>query len=1120
MVDPVRSEEPQCHACPLNGERIRASVPMRTDLAIVGEAPGRQEIRNGVPFIGPAGNLLNLTLAEFGVKREEVFVTNVVLCRPVDAEGKDAPPPAAAIQACSGRLKAELAAVRPKVTIAVGNTAAQTLLNTKQGITKVHGAVEYSSEYGCHIMPTYHPAAVLHGAHGFFDDIYDEFQRAIQFVRGDIPLPGEYNPPWTFVQEPELADAVLAGLESRADRAWRDRKQLKLSYDTESKPDHDQVRPLEDEFLMFQISDGEHSWSFRVPKIFAAIKERLSRLLSHSAIAWIMHNMTYDQQVSKYNVGVMVAPHLARDTMVLGLGLTERGEQVGLKAMSRRYLNAPFYEKELEEPCEEHGNKYSWKKGPQCECNWWALAKYGAFDAYNTWWLDEIVPPLVKAEGTMDLCNQLLLPAQDAFATLPGTLCDVAYAQGLETEWLPIIEAAESAIQEYAVSQGFPRDPSVVGAQNRGIPCPECIDDEVLAEWTPGPERKGWRQELIDLGFPDDSCKRCMKRRFVLVPDHRLNVRSPKQLHHLCLTRGHRITLASGQTKPIERLKVGDELLGFNEETGELEPTRVTRALSRVATDLIRVHFASGRAIQCTRDHPLHVPKRGGWIAAEELVLGDEVHELSDWSARGRIIHAPYGRCESCGEWVPSLEKDHRNALGEGGRNTPSNLQWLCIDCHSNKSREEQARMRKAYWNSASPERRAELSLSMQQGWSRRLSNGDAVISVEAGEESMRVYNISCAPHANYFARGLLLHNCFDLLRMPTPAGKRSVDENFFKYNAAHKMTELMLALREKDHLLRNYIRGISDDVWSDGLLHPDFLLFGTVTGRLSIRNPPMQTLPKWGTSPELAKMIRRMIVAKHCPRHVNVPFDEDMSWCLDCFSIVDIDYKNLELFVAHHYSGDPNLLHALTVADFHTMTASAIFEKPYEAVTGGDRFQSKFVTFGIAYGRQAYSLAQGELKSITGGNERLAQAYIDRFWGLYPQYKEMYDSWKYDAVNKGELRTPVGRVRRWKLITPQLIGHIENQAVNFPIQSLASDTCLFALIQLNRELPKRGWGDVLFTVHDSLVLQIQNRHLEEAIPYICHTMTHPPYETETPFAVEVEVGPNLGKVHTWQAAA
>jgi uracil-DNA glycosylase family 4 len=863
----------RCEGCPLKGQQCSPDGPEDADLMIVGEAPGGEEIRNGVPFSGRSGTLLNATLKELGLPREKVFVTNVVMCRqPKDPEGKDKPPTKEMIRACSARLDAEVARVKPKVILPLGATAAQVLW-ADEGIRigQIAGAFEYSKRYNIPVIPTYHPAAVLHGGTGFFDNIYTSMQRAVRMALGESPIPPkEYGVKWEFVDRWQRALEVMQQLWIYAQDHTVENP-LYIALDTESHGPADQPRAMEDDWDMMQLYWGDVSYSIKIPEcgIHHDVMTILDELLQDDRVEWIFHNAAHDQKVLLGKRGITAKRWV--DTMVYALGLTEKGEEVGLKSLSRQWLNAPFYEKEL---------KTSWKTGPLNEAEWLSLAKYGAYDAYNTYELRFILPPLVEKEGTLALCEGLLHDAQELFATIPGTNCDLSYAQGLEAEWLPILDAAEKAIQDYAAAKGFPKDVTQVGAQTKGIPCPECC--QAVSFFT-DPDRRTWRAEYkqvqLDSGCnekdADPSCKRCMKRRFVLIPDHTLNVRSPKQLQHLC----------------------------------------------------------------------------------------------------------------------------------------------------------------------------------------------------------------------------------YDILGMTHPErGKRSCDDDFFTANETHEFTKLVRALREKDHLLRNYIRGISDDVWSDGLLHPDFLLFGTVTGRLSIRNPPMQTLPKWGTDPKLAKMVRKLII----PSRSNMV-------------IVEGDFSNLELYISHHYSQDPDLLKALTEHNFHTWTASKIFNVPYEQVTGDMRFNSKFVTFGIAYGRQAWSLAQAELYDLTGGSVAEAQKYVDNFWAAYPKYKEVYDSWIAQALEEGVLSTPMGRRRRWRLIMPQMVNHIRNQAVNFPIQSLASDTCLSALCRINRQFRRTGMGNALFTVHDSIVAEVRRDCVHEAIEMMRYEMTHPPYETTTPFKVDFEIGPSLGEVESYK---
>jgi len=860
----------RCAGCPLQGsEGCAGDGPEKADLVLVGEAPGWQEARDGVPFVGASGRLLNATLAEFGVMRHEVYVTNVTQCRPpVGGDGKDTPPSAAAIAACRPRLIDEIRSRNPKIVVALGATAAAALTGAREKLSDIEGSTNWREELGAFVIPTYHPAAVLHGGTGFFDNIYDTLQRAIQLVKGDIPMPKKrIEVDWEFTRDVARACELLAAM---------DPVQY-LSLDTESKAPWAQPRPKMDELVMIQMYDGIKAVAFdmRVLGKSEWFHRALDKLLSRPKRVVIMHNSSYDIQVLRAN-GFHYQFEVI-DTMVLGLGLTERGEQVGLEPLSRRYLNAPLYKDKLTR------SGYSYKLGPMSEAQWMALAEYGCEDAYYTRELVPVLMAAVKAEGTTSLCKDLLTPAQLAFSEIEyhGTMIDMDYVEKLEEEWQPLIDAARVELQSYAAEQGF-KASDYTSAQVKGAPCPDCVP-KPLHTWLEKYDRKEWRARLqymrnkvTKVQFGDPSCSRCMKRRFVLVKDDTFNPNSAPQRQALAL----------------------------------------------------------------------------------------------------------------------------------------------------------------------------------------------------------------------------------DILKMKQVNG-RSTDKDFWAYHSAHPLSKLFAEYNERNHLMNNYVRGIADDVWSDGRIHPDFLLFGTVTGRLSIHNPPMQTIPKWGVAdPTKAKLIRKLFRAS--PGHV----------------IADFDYKNLELFIAWHYSGDENLGRALTEKDFHTNTAAAIFDTPYDQVTGLQRFNSKFVTFGIAYGRQAWSLSQGELYEITGGDERKAQAYIDKLWGEYPQWHEQYEGWKRDALTKGVLETPMGRKRRWRLITPQLRNRIENQAVNFPMQSLASDVCLSALIRLSKILPAMELGHVLFTVHDSLVFEIKEDRIEEAVEVITREMTTPPFETHIKLFVEAEIGPSLGEVEEWKVAA
>lgn len=147
-----------CTRCPLYKTATRG-VPGEGDpkarLVCVGEAPGANEDETGRPFVGQAGGLLTKILAAVNLTREEVFITNVVKHRP---PGNRNPAPNE-IEACSPYLVRQLELIKPKVIVAFGTFAAQTLLNTKTPIGKLRGEVH--RYHGIPLVVTYHPAALL-----------------------------------------------------------------------------------------------------------------------------------------------------------------------------------------------------------------------------------------------------------------------------------------------------------------------------------------------------------------------------------------------------------------------------------------------------------------------------------------------------------------------------------------------------------------------------------------------------------------------------------------------------------------------------------------------------------------------------------------------------------------------------------------------------------------------------------------------------------------------------------------------------------------------------------------------------------------------------------------------
>ena len=158
----VASAAASCVLCKLATGRTQVVFGVGradADLLFVGEGPGEQEDLRGEPFVGRAGQLLTQLIEGIGLTREDVYIANVVKCRP---PGNRDPHPEE-IEACAPWLERQLALIRPLVIVTLGNFATKLLLDTKEGITKLRGKEFEFSRAGIDaaLLPTFHPSAVL-----------------------------------------------------------------------------------------------------------------------------------------------------------------------------------------------------------------------------------------------------------------------------------------------------------------------------------------------------------------------------------------------------------------------------------------------------------------------------------------------------------------------------------------------------------------------------------------------------------------------------------------------------------------------------------------------------------------------------------------------------------------------------------------------------------------------------------------------------------------------------------------------------------------------------------------------------------------------------------------------
>lgn len=158
-LDELRAEVAACRRCPLCDGRTQTVFGVGDPSArvlIVGEAPGKNEDAQGEPFVGAAGKYLNELLAIAGLTREEVFIANVLKCRP--PSNRDPRPEE--IQACTPFLREQTRTINPEFIVTLGNFSTKFILKTDVGITRLHGTLQRAGRFK--VFPIFHPAAALY----------------------------------------------------------------------------------------------------------------------------------------------------------------------------------------------------------------------------------------------------------------------------------------------------------------------------------------------------------------------------------------------------------------------------------------------------------------------------------------------------------------------------------------------------------------------------------------------------------------------------------------------------------------------------------------------------------------------------------------------------------------------------------------------------------------------------------------------------------------------------------------------------------------------------------------------------------------------------------------------
>jgi len=180
-LDTIREELGDCQRCGLAASRTKLAYGVgnpNARLVLVGEAPGREEDLKGEPFVGEAGQLLDRILLAMGLQREDVYICNVLKCRPPNSRD----PQAEEVATCETFLIRQIAAIRPQVIIGLGRFAVHSLLKTKTSISRLRG--EWQSYQGIPLMPTYHPDYLLRNPEGK-RDVWEDMKEVMRRLNAE-----------------------------------------------------------------------------------------------------------------------------------------------------------------------------------------------------------------------------------------------------------------------------------------------------------------------------------------------------------------------------------------------------------------------------------------------------------------------------------------------------------------------------------------------------------------------------------------------------------------------------------------------------------------------------------------------------------------------------------------------------------------------------------------------------------------------------------------------------------------------------------------------------------------------------------------------------------------------
>lgn len=336
----------------------------------------------------------------------------------------------------------------------------------------------------------------------------------------------------------------------------------------------------------------------------------------------------------------------------------------------------------------------------------------------------------------------------------------------------------------------------------------------------------------------------------------------------------------------------------------------------------------------------------------------------------------------------------------------------------------------------------------------------------------------------------------FDQLMLPsgkkTKTGWSTNADVLEKLRGKHPIIEQVLEFRMLAKLKSTYADGLLKVISPDGRIHTSFQMTVTATGRLSSTEPNLQNIP---VRRALGAQIRKMFVAA------------------PGMTLVDADYSQIELRLLAHISGDEAMREAfLSGEDFHSVTASKVFNVPLSEVTPTLRSRAKAVNFGIVYGISAFSLAQD-----IGVWPSEAKTYMDAYMEKYHGVRDYMKNIVAQAREDGYVSTLFGRRRELpelKSSNFNMRSFGERVALNMPIQGTAADIIKLAMVNVQKRLSAEGMKSrLILQVHDELIVECPEGEADKAAEILRQEMENA-VSLAVPLTVDVHAGHSWAEAH------